>query len=351
MGVEMTTAEQGVVTTAEASWPEEIPRNYEELHSMYAPFIATALRRHNKVGRNFEELYSYVWQRLVEKDVIELFMDSVRQKLPRRLTAVQACAFLGITFKQWKTKMWSYHLGVPIYSKHDPEIIIGRRIRGWMPTPLNALDHEMRCREHNAKLIAEGQKPGPVTNGSQSRDAIYDIYDIVELSMLEDPDKRGTVRGRGPFRVVRDTVQPELKATKAHFQAYLSKSIYSDWANWCRTYMRKWEKDRPMFVRETDDPEQETWEQKLRDPAGARQETQIALKQAMGILSTTLHESMRGVDAVALKCKPVKQTEMEMFELLVRGVPLPEVVKKLSVPERVRRNILKSIADIRVRAA
>ncbi len=58
---------------------------------------------------------------------------------------------------------------------------------------------------------------------------------------------------------------------------------------------------------------------------------------------------MKGADA--LKCKPVAQTEMQMYELLEQGVPLPEALRKLDVPERVRRAVLKSVADYRSRAA
>lgn len=340
----MTIASDAVV---EACWPEDIPRDYNELHRDFGNFIAAAIRKHNKVGRNYEELHAHVWKRLVEKDVIQLFMNSVAEKLPRQLTAIQACAYLGITFKQWKTKMGSYHIGIPIRSKHDPKVIIGRKQRGWMPTPINAAEFEAECHKHNAALVARGKDARPVTNGSQRRDAIYDIDDIITLSTMEVLLPNGTVRG--PFVKQGPMQHPEIKATKAHFQAYLAKSIFSDFANWCRTYKRKWSQDRPMFHREGDDNNDADWEQKLVDPGGASQETRAVLKEAVIRISQTLHENMKGADT--LQCKPVEQLEMQMYELLEQSVPLPEVMRKLQVPERVRRAVLKSVADFRSRAA
>ncbi len=335
----------------EACWPDDIPRTYEELRKMYGPYIAATIRRHNKIGRNFDEQYSYVWQKLIEKDVIKLFMMSVEEKAPKHLTAPQACAYLGISFKQFKTKMWSYHIGVPIRSKHVPGRIIGRKIRGWMPTPINSDDlrekSRMRYAKQNAKLAAEG-KPLRETNGSQSIEAKYDVEDIAQLMSLEEQLNNGGVLG--PFRK-QGPIENPLKPTKSHFQAYLSRSIYSDWANWCRTYKRKWSQDRPMFLRTDDEHDESNWESNLVDPGGTRQETRAMLKECMGILSETLYRSMRDMPSDGLKCKPVAQTEIKMYGLLEQGVPLQEALKKCDIPEKIRRNILKSISDIRVRAA
>lgn len=334
--------------TTAADRPEEIPSNYDELFRDYGAFIAAAVRKHNKVGRNFDEMYAHVQMRLVEKDVISLFMQNVAEKLPQRMTAVQACEFLGVKWKQWEVKMWTYHAGDPIYSK-DRTRIIGRRQGGWMPTPINSDEFRTRIIEQNEKRAAKGLAPKvmPDCPGCQSKNAIFDIDDIITLSTDETLLKNGTVRGA--FAKQGPCVRPEMKATKAHFQAYLSKSIYSDFANWCRTYARKWSQDRPMYHREGDNNDA-NWEADLIAPGGARQETQAVLREAVTKLSETLYENMKGADT--LKCKPVAQTEMQMYELLERGVPLPEVLRKLDVPERVRRAVLKSIVDIRgVRAA
>jgi hypothetical protein len=326
----------------DAGWPDEIPRDYKELHEKFGNFVSAQIRKHNKVGRNFDELHAHIWKRLVEKDVISLFMTSVQQKLPRQLTAVQACDFLGVSFEQWRVQMWRFHTGIPIRSKHDRSVVIGRYQHGWMPTPINAGEFEDACVQRNAKLLAAGKSPKAITNGLRSRHAIFAISDIERLVEMMK-------KGEGPFKKTGPIQPPIIKATKAHFQAYLSKSIYSDFANWCRTYVRKWSQDRPMYIRDGADESEENWEQKLEDPGGARQETSAVLKEAVTRISHTLHESMRGVDT--LQCKPVAQTEMQLFELLEQSVPLPEALRKLDVPERVRRAVLKSVADYRSRAA
>lgn len=343
--------------TKEASWPDEIPRNYEELYKQYAGFVATAIRKHNKIGRNFEEQFAFIWKRLIEKDVIGLFLQSAAEKQPKHLTALQACSYAGVSFEQWRVKMWRWHVGTPIRSKHDPKLIIGRRQGGWMPTPVNADEFRLASRQRNAvrnaNRIAKGLPPLDLgdTIGSRSTKALYTIEDVVALLSEEKLSLNGNVRG--PFRINRPTEAAEvpatMKVTRAHFQAYLSRSIYSDWCNWCRTYKRKWEKDRPMFLRQDEEHDDSSWESELRDPRGAAQETQVVLKEAVERLSLTLRESMIGLDCE--KRKPLAQTEMQMFELLEQGVPLPEAMKKLDVPERVRRAVLKSISDIRVRAA
>ena len=91
----MTIASEAMV---EACWPEEIPRDYEEMFKMYGGFVAATLRKHNKVGRNFEEMHAHIWKRLVEKDVIGLFMASITEKFKPTMTAVEACAYLGVSF-------------------------------------------------------------------------------------------------------------------------------------------------------------------------------------------------------------------------------------------------------------
>ena len=239
--------------------------------------------------------------------------------------------------------MWAYHKGDPIKSK-DGARIIGRRQGGWMPTPIN-LD-----------IFKERRSRWGAQCGYSAKTAEFQATDIFYLASLERSTNRGSVIG-GAFNKQGVMVHPQLKATKGHFQSYVATSIYSDFLNWIRTYRRKWEKDRPMFLRTDDESDGSNWEQQIEDPGGAHQETETALKQVCTKLSQTLYQGMRGLEADGrLKCKPVtdeeiKQTEMEMYELLEQGVPLAEVVKKLDLPDQVRRAVLKSIADLRPRAA
>jgi hypothetical protein len=324
----------GTTTTAV---DDEIPTTYKELHTKYAGFVASALRKHNKVGRNFEELNSYIWKRLIEKDILKLFRESLTNKLPRNVSALQACDYLGISWDTWRKAQWAYHCGEAIKSHRDPNRIIGYRLGHWMPLPNDWKECESRARRTNGLLIEKGYAPRLVSYGCHRPDAMYLSDEIVRLSKM------------GFFENPAESKLPEVKPTKAHFQAYLSKSVFSDFSNWCRTYARKWSQDRPMYIRDGADESEANWENELVDPTGTFQETRALAKECVTRLSKTLHESMQGTDVV--QCKPVEQTEIQMYALLERGVPLSETVRKLDIPDRVRRSLLKSIADFRTRAA
>ena len=327
--------------------PEGIPRDYTELYKLYAPFVTTTLRRYNKVGRNFEEMYAYVWKRLVEKDVIRLYMDSVSVQLPPKMTTAQVIDWFGIAEDQWVKRMQAHHIGTPIKSKRGGGII-GRRKGPWAPTPINADTFQVEENERVARAAARGEDARPqLAPRFTSPEAEFDTEDIMILATMEKQLPDGTVEG--PFRDMNPREMIPVQATKAHFQAYLSKSIWSDFSNWCRTFRRKFAQDKPMYIR-PDNEEDADWERNLVDPSGAKQETQTIIRQACTVLSRTLHRGMQELGSNS-KCKPVEQTEMQMFELLEQGVPLPEVVKKLEIPDHVRRMVLRSIADIRTNAA
>jgi DNA-directed RNA polymerase specialized sigma24 family protein len=312
----------------EACWPEDIPRNYKEMEKQYGGFVAATLRKYNKVNRNFSELLAHIWMRLIHVDVIGKFMASVAEKMPRTMTATEACHLLGVTFGQWRTKMWAYHVGDPVIRNGR---MVCRKQGGWMPTPINA---EIFLKKTNGK-----------SNGYSSKNAIFASEDIMKLASDEHELKNGGVRG--PFAKQGPLNLPQLKATKGHFQAYLARTIHSNFANWCRTDERKYSKDRPMFLRTDEEGEESNWEANLADPRSSGQETTAMVSEACKRLSTTLYSAMEGVPS----CKPVEEHETEMFELLEDGYTLPEVVRKMDIPEKAKKAILRSVADLRSHAA
>jgi hypothetical protein len=326
-----------VDAVVEACWPEDIPRNYEEMYKMYGGFVASTLRKHNKVGRNFEEMLSYIWQRQVEKDVIGLFMQSITDKHKPTMTAVEACSYLGVTWNQWKTKMGAFHKGVAVRSTDGTGRVVARRLGGWMPTPINLQDFAVKRSRWGSQ------------SGFTAKTAIFNLLDIAKLASMERLLANGCVVG--PFAKQGVMNHPQLKPTKGHFQSYVATSVYSDFLNWCRTYRRKWSKDRPMYLRADEEGEEMSWEQQLEDPSGVHQENETLVKQAFTKLSEALYSGMREFDVSKLKCKPVEETEMEMFTHLERGMPLPDVVRKLDLPDQVRRAVLRSVADLRSDAA
>ncbi len=318
--------------TVGEAWPEGVPHTTEEMLQTHGAYVSNLLRKYNKVGRNYEELHSYVWQRLVELNVIQLYMENVDDKMQSTMTALEACAVLGVSFGQWHTKMWAYHKGDPVIrGTGKNRRIICRRLGGWMPTPVNLDDFH-----------AKGLK------GYTAKTALFETDDIARLMMMERELKNGDVVGPFNKRVsVPQITKLKLKATKGHFQSYLARTIYTNFLNWCRTYRRKWALDQPRKLPTDTEHEEHDWEVNIPDPSGTRQETVAVLKQAYTRLSETLYESMEGVES----CKPVAQYEIQMFDLLEQGITLPEVVKQLEVPDHVRRAVLRSVADLRTRAA
>jgi hypothetical protein len=306
-------------------WPEGIPRNYDEMLKTHGAYVIYLIRKYNKVDRNFEELHSYIWARLIQMDIIRLYVDGVNDKVQSTMTALECCELLGVTFGQWRTKMWAYHMGDPVVRNGQ---VICRRMGGWMPTPINIEEFEKR-----------GQK------GYSAKTARFDSDDIGRLMGLERMLKNGSIRG--PFsKYISDPQFIELKATKGHFQSYVAKAIWSNFLNWCRTFRRKWALDQPKKLPTDQDNDEHNWESNIPDPRGTRQETVAVVRQALSRLSEALYESMDGVPS----CKPVAQYEMQMYELLEQGVQLNEVVNRLEVPDKTKRAILRSVMDIRPRA-
>ena len=333
----------------EEDWPKGVPRTYTELYNDYGAFVASALRRHNKVSKNFDELLCHIWKRLIEKDILTLFLESVNDKLPRHLNTRQVCAYLGVTVKQWAVQMHKYHQGTPIRVKtaFDSNFIVCRVQGTWMPTPVNWDDIQ-----EEAKGRAERRAQGkPLGRKTRRLEPVYLLTDIMELASDEFRGKDGFIRYVAfPNQIPKPSEAVEglhIKPTKAHFISYLSKSIYSDFLNWCRTYRRKWSQDQPMTFRDDNDTDCE-WEHNLEDPRGAQQETKVIVHQATTRISEILH---RGMQRETSLDQPVQQTEMQLRELLEQGVPLPDALQRLKVPERVRRAVLRSIEDFRVNAA
>jgi hypothetical protein len=307
-----------------ACWPEAVPRDYNDMEKKYGAFVASLVTRYNKVGRNFRDLHHHIWMKLLEADVIQKYMDLIETQVPKTMTAVQACAFLGINFNQWRTAMWAFHKQDPVYDKTGVEI--GRRQGHWMPTPINL-----------AEFQARGLK------GYSAKTALFDFEDILKLASDEKVLKNGNVRGAfaksGPIQL------EGPKATKSHFQAYLARAIHNTFANWCRTTERR-HKERPadmfsQFRPQVDDPT--PWESRLEDTGAPCQETLAALHEAKARISSSLVRGMRDVPS----CKPVEDHEGELFTMLEEGYTLQEVVKRLDIPDRVRRAVLNSVAPSR----
>lgn len=298
-----------------------VPRDYDEMEKLYGKFIADILLRVNKVGRNGRDLYNHIWEKLLGADVLGKYVAMTEQALPKTMTALEACDMLGVTFTRWRTAMWAYHKGDPVFDKTTGKEV-SRRHGHWMPTPINLAEFE-----------AKGQK------GYSAKSALFDTLDIGKLASDERTLKNGSVRG--PFRLHGEIRMPEAKATKQHFQSYLAVAVKNHFANFCRTQQRKHKERAPDALPGHRPPVDDSisWEATLEDPKERHQETIAALHEAKQRLSTSLHDGMRNIPS----CKPVEEHEMQMFELLEDGFTLGETVRKMDIPKSVQQLVLRSV--------
>jgi len=87
-----------------------VPKSNDDLYHMYGSFVARLVTRYNRVSSNYEDLLQHVWYKLVEVDIIAKY-HRAGGSLPKKLTALQSCAFLQITWIQFKKILHRHRVG------------------------------------------------------------------------------------------------------------------------------------------------------------------------------------------------------------------------------------------------
>lgn len=179
------------------SWPEGLPKNYDELARQYGDHIAQQVARHNKVAWNLEDLLQTIWLKLIESQVLEKFVARASSDLPPTMTALEACDYLGVSFDYWKKNV------MYVAMKKDEQ---GDERYSWMPKPI------------------EGS--------AYSKKALFLTDEILVL------DECGYVKDRS-------RTQPKLcpKITSRGFKSYLNRAIHNHFANFCRSRKRRYSKE------------------------------------------------------------------------------------------------------------
>src|SRR5690606_23248474 len=72
----------------------------------------------------------------------------------------------------------------------------------------------------------------------------------------------------------------EVKPTRAHFMAYLARSIKNHFANWCRTHQRRFGGERVQSPMEDGTP----WEATLKDKVMPSGDSWMALQRTMKVI-------------------------------------------------------------------
>ncbi len=305
------------MTVMAENGPWTLPRDNNELHARYGAFIMKVVSRHNKVGRNFQELFQEVWLRLVRVDILSKFWDHAQTQLPKTLTAENACAYLGINFGMWRTAMWAYHNQ-------------GRAGAHWMPEPVNREEF-----------------------GLTSRRAIYEFSDIQKI---EDHVSGNCASDEKPwFKSTGIASLPEKKPSKAHFENYLSVMIQNTLANCFRTNKRRHKErafdtfdqsptqmDDPRAIPTMDLPgilSAVVPEVRMRfETVAVAPEVHARLEQARRKIRDALTASIQDIEGVS-----VDTFETQLFEKMEEGYTLVEAINKLDVSNRHKSRISRVV--------
>ncbi len=288
-----------------------IPRDYEELrHEFGRLIISTVGRMAVKAKGDVDEAVSHIWVKLLEARVIEKYWE--RAAVPRTVTALEAAAFLGISYGQWRTAMYSFFVGCKVRGKNgkwrtDPETGQDFRAHGhWMPKPINA-----------AEFDAKGLK-----GGYSSKVAVFDFEDVVKLSM------------EGFFLKVGVMQMPAVIATRLHFQHYLMRAVNNHWLNFQRTKFRR-HKERPgddlCAAGKSDEGEAFDWTASLEDPHAASQ------VEALTLLSQVRHSLVQAIG---------EEKEKEVYGHLESGLTLSEALRRVSLPRGVEEKVLERVQGL-----
>lgn len=282
-------------------WPENVPRNYNELaRGEWGKYITKTVARLNKVGRNAEDLQQYIWEKILSTDLLEKYVTRMYRDAPPveaetefYLTAKEACTYLGITWGQWNAKLWYYH---------------GKVLRPgntWMPLP--------------------------VTGGQFSRQAKYNFRDIVRVASNATFKKHGEI-GTLPEGMVipEDHLETTpMKSIDANFMGYLKNAIHNHYCNFVRTKERR-EKERPYdtfstFTQRTQKmAEPPNYEDMLPADNGCENKAEVYAELHIRIERIRAHAGDQAKD---------------ILNFLDDGYTMPEAIRKLKVTTKEKRTL------------
>jgi DNA-directed RNA polymerase subunit N (RpoN/RPB10) len=307
--------------------------------------------------------------KLVEVNIIQKYHDS--NPLPRRMTAIEACDYIQMSWQSWKRAIHLHMIGVD----HQPDRI--KNATKEVKARVLRRDHGVcHCCGHNMIDFAQAfnkYKKDPLrTNGFKK------ILESLRLSPKQRTFwyaekstnfKRGAVgtdqyrttcflclRKNNPivvrpkpewaptpiegtwaskkayysresierFRLEREArgrsktseICPRKVKSKPFFKLYLARSVHNIYANWCRTRSRRYKEHFPG----TDPETGRSWEDTLSSTT-ATQDTLAELHEAVRILVDSSSEV-------------ITHTYEEVIILLAKGCTPEDIVLRLGLPRR-----------------
>jgi hypothetical protein len=159
-----------------------------------------------------------------------------------------------------------------------------------------------------AKKTEKNEKPWypiPVSGGWSSKEAIYNRDDIECLRSIR----------QSYGKPVGNDMKP-----KTCFRSYLSRSVHNIFANWCRTRDRRYKELLPG----SNPNNEKSWEESIEDLTGPQQE-----------INAELNEVYRSMD--------LESTQKNIVDLITEGCSISDIVKKLAIPKRKMRNEIRKV--------
>ena len=293
------TKQVSVSTATVDFWPEGVPRNYEELARDWGKHISNRVSRYNKIARNTEDLLQYIWMCLLKADFLKKYVAKLSTE-PTELTALEACAYCGVNWNQWKTQMGFHFNGLP----RGPVGEDGKRTRvygSWMPKPIR----------------------GTIT----SQKAVFKFSDVVRVCAEGVFIKHGTVG-----------TLPPIRSIDSNFVAYLNWSIHNHFCNFVRTKGRR-EQERSFdsfgifHQRSDEEGTGRGWEELLEDEE-VGDGTGIEVQVDVAIRLERVREHLGG-------------HQEALMGHLSDGVTLHEAIQRLDITGPQRRHLLRQIEGLR----
>lgn len=83
--------------------PLDIPRNNTQLQASFDKVVRRAIYRVIPYNNWGEDLVQHIWAKILEVDVLTMFLSYCARKLPERLQEAEVVDYLGVTWDDWET--------------------------------------------------------------------------------------------------------------------------------------------------------------------------------------------------------------------------------------------------------
>ena len=351
-----------------------VPENYTVLYDIYSPFVTRLVTRYNRVQANFEDLLQHVWMKLIEVSVIQKYHAS--SSLPKKLTALEACTYLQISWQSWKRLMQpplvegDQHLvSIQSVSKVTKEKVLHRdhgvchccghdmiafaesfeklkndplRVNGFKKVLVDLnLSSKQKTFWYAEKIDVPLRKGVTTIDRYQttcflclrnSTPVVHLKSDWVPTSIEGSWDSKTALYSRESierFKLERasrgktkseEVCQRKFKS-KPFFKLYLARAVHNIYANWCRTRSRRYKEHFPG----TDPETGRSWE-----------DTLVSSMVTQDVLAE-LHEAVK---ILVDSNEVLTQTHEEVIVLLAKGCTPEEIVVRLGLPRHGLKTLL-----------